>query len=80
MPIFSADGRRRLGAITEMEARARNLIGAGTTLVFSDRDEVVVTNERAGVYWRERANLRADAQPSGWSGGRPAGGWSKDAA
>jgi len=80
MPIFSADGRRRLGAITEMEARARNLMGAATSLVFSDRDEVVVTNERAGVYWRERASLRGSVQPTGWSGGRPPGGWSKDAA
>ena len=80
MPIFSADGRRRFGAITEMEARARNLEGAGTSLVYGDRGEVVVTHERAGVYWRERASLRASTQPLGWSGGRPPGGFSKDAA
>ena len=75
MPIFSADGRRRLGAITEMEARARNLTGDGASLAFSDRDELVMTHERAGVYWRARESMPETTQPRGWSGGRPPGGW-----
>ena len=50
MPIFTADRRRRLGAITEMEGRARNLTGDDASLAFNDRDELVTITERAGVY------------------------------
>ena len=78
MPIFTADGRRRLGAITEIEARARNLTGADAGLAFNERDELVATNARAGVDWRERDSLPEAPQPRGWSGGHPAGGWSGD--
>ena len=56
-----------------MEARARNLTGDGASLAFNDRDELVMINERAGVYWRDRASMPAGLQPRGWSGGRPPG-------